>query len=140
MKFKSDPTLLHTHTALHTETAGRQLISTPCADRATRSRASTPADGFEQRVDAGKRGSRQGQARDSQHFPPENADSRTKRPAADLADAGERDRGNKAWQMVHESDHVARHAPREREKAVCGFSDWRARDRVRGERLSLIHI
>ena len=33
--------------------------------------ATTPADGFEQRVDAGKRGSRQGQARDSRHFPPD---------------------------------------------------------------------
>ena len=36
--------------------------------------------------------------------------------------------------MVHENDYVARYAPREREKAVYGCSDWRARDRVRGER------
>ena len=36
--------------------------------------------------------------------------------------------------MVHENDYVARYAPREREKEVYGCSDWRARDRVRGER------
>ena len=133
VEFKPDLALLHTHTALHTQTAGIQLISAPSHDRATHSHATTPADGFEQRVDAGKRGSRQGQARDSRHFRRKTLPrARNGQPRTWLTQA--RARAKEALYMVHENDYVARYAPREREKAVYGCSDWRARDRVRGER------
>ena len=133
VEFKPDLALLHTHTALHTQTAGIQLISAPSHDRATHSHATTPADGFEQRVDAGKRGSRQGQARDSRHFRRKTLPrARNGQPRTWLTQA--RARAKEALYMVHENDYVARYAPREREKEVYGCSDWRARDRVRGER------